>query len=654
MPQAPAEPGSDRLFQPLTLNGVTVRNRFVLCGHGTGMPKDGTPNRQMIDYYAARARGEVGLIMLGTQQVHPSSPGITGLLCNYDDRIIPGLAEVARAVHAEGGRIFGYLGHMGMATSARPVPLWSASAVHEQKYGEVAHAMTVDEIAEVTRAFADAAERNLRAGLDGIEVHCGHGLLLQQFLSPLTNFRTDAYGGSPENRARFPSEVLAAVRARIGPDVPLGIRISADELVPGGLGIAEMTAITRWLVAAGTLDFVDVSAGSDGDLVSNMLHEPPMGLPPAPYAGLAAQVRAACPGVTVIHATRIHTAAEAAALLARGDADMAGMVRPLIADPELPRKAREGRVDEVTPCVACEQGCFGRLFRGQHISCVGNPTTGRETRWAALGPVVPKRVVVVGAGPSGMEAARIAALRGHAVTLIDARGECGGRMTLARRPEGREEWDRMIRHKAAALDRAGVELRLGRPALAEEIVAMAPDAVLLATGARPGPLRGPGAGTAPILTVDEAIADPARVGARVLVIDAMNRTPGIATAIELARLGRQVEICTEQVHVGTKLVIQNLTLFWKKMVEAGVVMTPAVRPVAFEGGRVQFQHMFSRQPCGSRDYDTIVLADPGVPRDELLAPLQAAGLWVRAIGDAYAPRDIEAAFLDGYEAALSL
>ena len=280
------------LFAPARIGTLGLRNRLVLTGHGTGMGRDGGPDERMIAYYTARAAGGVGLIMLGSQQVHPTSPGITGLLTCYDDAAIPRLARLAAAVHAHGARIFGYLSHMGSATTARPVALWSASAVHEQKYGEVAHAMDAAEIAEIVAAFAASARRNLAAGMDGIEVHCGHGLLLQQFLSPLTNRRADGYGGSVENRARFPAEVLAAVRAEIGPGVPLGIRFSADELIEGGLDAAEMRRIVPLLVRAGALDFLDVSAGNDGDLVSNMLHEPPMGLPPAPFAELARAIRA--------------------------------------------------------------------------------------------------------------------------------------------------------------------------------------------------------------------------------------------------------------------------------------------------------------------------------------------------------------------------
>lgn len=643
-----------RLFSPIAINGCEIRNRIVLTGHGTGMPTDGTPNQQMIDYYAERARGGVGLIMLGTQQVHPSSPGITGLLCNYSDAIVEPLARLAATVHAEGGRVFGYLGHMGFATSARPVALWSASASYEQKYGEVAHAMTRDEIREIVAAFADAAARNLAAGLDGIQVHCGHGLLVQQFLSPLTNHRTDEYGGDVEGRTRFAREILQAVRARIGPDVPLGIRISGDELMPGGLTVDDMAGITPMLVEAGALDFVDVSAGNDGDPVSNMLHEPPMGLPFSPYASVSRRIRQACPGVAIIHATRIATVDEAEKLIEREDADMAGMVRPLIADPFLPQKAMRGEADRIIPCVACEQACFGRLFRGLHISCVGNPVTGRERHWYAAAWTPRRRLTVVGGGPAGMEAARIAAKRGHAVTLMERRPVLGGRMNVARLPRGRFEWMRMIAQKADALGHLGVDIRLGATADAEAILATRPDAIFLATGGEVRPVTIEGTATAPVMIVDEAMLDPDRVGERVLVVDNLNRTPAMATAIDLALRGRKVELCTQGYYAGHRLVVQNLAYFWQQAALAGVTFTPAVRPVKFEGGCVTLQHVHTHQIFPAKEYDTIVMADPGLPETALVEALADCGAEVRAIGDAYAPRDIEAAFLDGFQAALSL
>ncbi|MGK9053595.1 FAD-dependent oxidoreductase [Neorhizobium petrolearium] len=637
------------LLSPIKLGKVEIRNRVVLTGHGTGMPKDGRPNEQMIAYYEQRAKGEVGLIMLGSQQVHPSSPGITGLLCNYDDTIIPGLRAVSDAVHLHGTRIFGYLSHMGLATSARPTALWSASAVYEQKYGEVAHPITVDEIEELVEAHADAAARCVEAGMDGIEVHCGHGLLIQQFLSPLTNKRTDLYGGSVENRVRFPQAVLAAVRKRVGPDIPVGIRCSGDELVEGGLTAADMAEIVPLLVKAGALDYVDVSAGTDGDLVSNMLHEPPMGLEPAPFKSVARRIKDEI-DVPVIHGTRVHTPALADEMIAAGDADMAGMCRALIADPFLPKKARTGQAHDITPCIGCEQACFGRLYRGRHISCIGNPVTGRELAYAQLQPVqTPKHIVIVGGGPSGIEAAVVSSRRGHRVTLIEQSDQLGGRMRLAMKPKGREEWSKLLAHKLDLLDRFGVDIRTGTKATPELIRSLQPDEVVLATGTSFEPLDVEGASSAPILTVDEVVADPSRGGRKVLVVDYLDRQPAMVTAIMLAEMGRSVEMSTASFHVGQKLEIQNITYFYAKALAAGIVFTPTVVPRRFDGGSVTFHNVFTRTDCRTERYDTIVIAAPGVPQAGLAEALKAASIKTTTIGDAYAARDIEAAILDGFE-----
>ncbi len=640
--------GLTHLFSPIRLGRLEIRNRIVLTGHGTGMGRDFRPDDAMIAYYEERARGEVGLIMLGSQQVHPSSPGLTGLLCNYDDGIIPGLRAVADAVHRHGGRVFGYLSHMGLASSARPTALWSASNGYEQKYGEVAHAMSVAEIEEIVAAFAAAARRCLAAGLDGLQIHCGHGLLLQQFLSPLTNHRTDAYGGSPENRIRFPAAVLRAVRAAVGDDVPVGIRCSGHELVEGGLTAEDMAGIVPLLQQAGALDYVDVSAGTDGDLVSNMLHEPPMGRPEAPFAAVARQIRQAV-SVPVLHGTRIHTPELAEALIARGDADMAGMCRALIADPELPLKARTGRGGEIVPCVACEQACFGRLHRGRHIGCVGNPVTGRELTYRARPPRRErKRVLGAGGGPAGLEAALQAARCGHAVTLVEASARLGGRLLLAMRPPGREEWGRLLAHKVASVERLGVALRLGRAADPALVRALGAEVVVVATGAcvRPSPL--PGLAGVP-RSVDEAVGDPGSIGRRVLVIDELDRQPGLVAAIMLAELGREVTISTKSLQVGQKLELQNVTEFYRRAFQAGVSLRTLSEPVSYADGRVSFRNPISGQRAWSGPYDSIVVAAPGRPRATLAEALARDPVAVRVVGDAYAPRDVEAAILEGFE-----
>jgi 2,4-dienoyl-CoA reductase-like NADH-dependent reductase (Old Yellow Enzyme family) len=635
------------VWTPGRIGKVEIRNRFVLTGHGTGMVVGGQAGEQLIAYYAERAKGGVGLIMLGTQQVHPTSPGLGHLLLNYDDTIIASLREIATAVHRHGGRIFGYVGHFGAQAATRPAPPWSASALCDETRGELSHAMTEEEMAEIAAAHAAAAARNIEAGLDGIEVHGGHGLLLHQFLSPWSNRRTDAYGGSVENRLRFPAAVIRAVRERIGPDIPLGMRLSGEETVEGGLTLADMRIIVPRLVQAGGLDYVDVSAGNDRHAVSNMLHHPPMGLPPKPYAHLAKAIRAEI-GVPVIHGTRVNTAAVGEAMLAAGEADFVGMCRALIADPHLPNKYRAGKALDTVPCVACEQACIGHLERRQAIGCVGNPVTGREAAgWGSLTAAhAARRVAVVGAGPAGMEAASVAASRGHEVLVIERQPVPGGLLRLAAQAPGRDEWLSLIEHKQRRMESTVAEVRYATEATPALIRAWRPDVVILATGSREQPPALTGAAEPHVIAHRNLFAG-ATVAGTVLVVDQTNRQQGVSTALLLAGRGHPVTVATAGPRVGHLLESPNFTRAQQLLALADVTTVPDFALSGIEGHRALGRHVFTGAALAIGPYDTIVLVTHGTPLADLAEAL-AGTVELRRIGDCVAPRDVEAAILDGH------
>jgi 2,4-dienoyl-CoA reductase-like NADH-dependent reductase (Old Yellow Enzyme family) len=641
-----------RVWSPGRIGNLRLRNRFVLTGHGTAMVSRGRATDQLIAYYAERAKGGVALIMLGTQQVHPTSPGLGHLIEAYDDAVIPELRTIADAIHAHGGRVFGYIGHFGAQAATRPRPPWSASAIHDETRGEVSHGMTEAEMDEIADAHATAAARNLAAGLDGIEVHGGHGLLLHQFLSPLTNRRSDAWGGSLENRLRFPIAVLRAVRGRVGPDVPLGMRLSGDETVAGGLTLADMCVIVPRLVAAAALDYVDVSAGNDRYAVSNMLHHPPMGLPNRPYAAVAKAIRATV-AVPVIHGTRIPDVETAETLLENGEADFVGMCRALIADPDLPNKARDGRRGDIVPCVACEQACIGHLEKGRAIGCVGNPRTGREARWGTVARArLPRRILVIGAGPAGLEAAATAAERGHAVLLLERAAEPGGLLRLAAMAPGRGEWRALIRHKTERLQALGVVLRCGVEATPERVLDWRPEVVIAATGTRACGSRLPGAAAANVVLHRRVFSD-VKVEGTVLVVDTNHHQEGVSTALLLADRGCSVSIATSGARVGHRLEAPNFTRAQQLLAARGIDAITDFALAAIEDAHAIGHNVFTGQAYRLGPYGTIVLVAPGEPECTLAQALDAHGP-VHRIGDCVSPRDVEAAILEGHEVGRSL
>ena len=432
------------LFSPISLRGHEIRNRVLSTGHQTWLARANLPSDDMIAYHEARARGGTGLIIVESARFHESSFTDAPDLHIHIDDAIPAFRALAQAVHRHGAQVFGQLSHAGrlsrrMKGGLRGVA-YAPSAVADNRFHTMPRAIPPAMIVDLTEAAGQAARRYAEAGVDGVEMVASHGLLFAQFLNPKVNLREDTWGGTRENRMRFLCDSLASARRLAGPNIVLGIRISVDEVEPDGLTTDEVTAICRELARQGAVDYVNVTLGSMAGLGGSIHVVPPMQVAIGYVAPHAGSLRAAL-SIPILVAGRINQPQIAERILSSGQADMCGMTRALISDPDMPNKARNGRADGIRACIACNQACIGHFHAGNPISCIQAPETGRELQFTAM-PIVarPRRVLVAGGGPAGMKAAVTAARRGHHVTLCDTGARFGGQILLAEALPGRAEF----------------------------------------------------------------------------------------------------------------------------------------------------------------------------------------------------------------------
>lgn len=570
------------LFEPLRLNQLMLRNRIVSTAHAEVYAENGVPGERYIRYYEEKARGGVALAICGgSSPVSKDSPSAWWSSVNLaSDDAMDGLARLAEAMHAHGAHIMIQATHMGRRSAWHGFDwahLLSPSGVREPVHRGNAKTIEVEEIRRIVQDFARAARRVKAAGLDGIEISAAHQHLIDQFWSPRTNQRTDEYGGSLANRMRFGLQVLEAVRAEVGRDFCVGLRMCGDEFHEDGLDHEMLKEIAQATAESGLVDYLSV-VGSGADTHNTLANcMPPMALPPEPFAHLAGGIKSVV-SIPVMHAQSIRDAQQAERLLASGTVDLVGMTRAQIADPHLVIKIREGREDQIRQCVGANY-CIDRQYNGLDVLCLQNAATSRERSMPHLVPrsTGPRRkVVVVGAGPAGLEAARVARERGHEVLLFEKQAQVGGQVNLAAKAPQREQMAGIVRWLDLETARLGVQRRLNTEADAASVLDERPDIVVLATGGLPHTGQNPGWGVDQGLAVSgwDILSGQVEPQGRVLVYDAISGHAGAGMADFIASRGHLVEIVTPDVKVADDTGGTTFPIFYRRLYAAGVVLTP--------------------------------------------------------------------------------
>lgn len=643
------------LFAPLQIRGKRLKNRIMSSGHDTSMPTDNLVNEQLIAYHRARAEGGVGLIVLQVAGVHDSARYTSHVLMATDDACIDGYRRLAETCHAHGTVVLSQIFHPGREIMESADGLlavaYAPSAVPNERFRVMPRALDQEMIDEIIQGYADAARRLHQAGLDGVELVASHGYLPAQFINPRVNRRTDGYNGELEQRLRFIREILDAMRASTDQDFIIGLRISADERDPEGLTEDESLAAVQLL--QGQLDYVHIVAGTSASLGGAVHIVPPMAVEAAYLAREAGTFKAGL-SIPLFVTGRINQPQEAEAIIAKGQADVCGMTRALICDPQMPNKSDRGHAEDVRACIACNQACIGHFHKGLPISCIQHPETGRELLYGQARPSARgKRILVVGGGPAGMKAAAVAAQRGHQVTLYEASAQLGGQIQLAQLLPRRSEFGGASTNLQREMQLAGVEVlrntRVDRALIEREN----PDHVIIATGAQPYWPNFERGGDLQVVDAWQVLRDEVQLGRSVVVADWRCDWIGPGIAERLVRAGHQVQLAVNGTHCGESLPLYVRDQLAGELHKLAIPIIPYARLYGCDDSTVYLQHTASGEPMLLENVDSLVLCQGHQSVDDLGQQLKGLVPFQR-IGDCLAPRTVEEAIHEGLKVAWAL
>ena len=638
------------MFSPINIGTVTVPNRFVVPPMGNNFANtDGSMSERSAAYYEARAKGGFGLITIESTVVYKQAKGGPRKPCLFSDEVVPSFKRVADACHAYGAKVSIQLQHAGPEGNSKLTgyPLKAASAIAPSAGREIPEAMPTEEVYRLIECYGDAARRAQLAGIDMVEVHCAHGYLVSTFISARTNKRTDEFGGCFENRMRLPRLIIENIRKKTGGSMPILCRINARDEGDGGVDVHDAAAIAAYLEQVCGVDAIHVTR-------SIHIHDEFMWAPNITHGGfnaeLGAEIKRAV-SVPVILVGRFTEPQYAELLVKQGRADLIAFGRQSIADPELPNKARNGQLEKLTPCIACLLGCVPNMLQGRPITCAMNPCAGRE---AELKPAeVRKNVVVIGGGPGGMYAARLCALRGHSVTLLEKDAELGGHFLVASYPPGKGEISGAIRSFIVNCREAGVDIRTGAEATPELVASLKPDAIIIATGSVPLRLPIPGLDSCGCSTAEDVLTGKADTGKRVLVVG--GGMVGCECVEFLTEREHIVDMVEMKPVIGEDIVPEARKYIMANLEKHKVTQRVNARVKQFYADGVDFTDTVTGEDAAMRGYDSVVLAMGYRSNNTLEEALKAIVPQVVVIGEArQAPGNSMEATGDALNAALAI